>query len=233
MTVSLPHPIQASLDELLAALERVFGDELKAVVLHGSAARGDYLPEESDVDLVVVLREASLEALEQAGAALQFARYAARIEAILMLEAEAAGAADVFPLMYQDIKEEGVALRGDNPFVALSPKREHVRLRVEQELREAQMRLRRSIAEARGDEVLLRKLVTRKARQLRSPLRAALRLLGAEAPVDLAALHGAVAARHSLPTAGLPEAADPRAAAGALNRLLTELLHEVDGLEVT
>lgn len=39
--------------QVVAALQRVFGDKLEAVVLHGSAAKGGYIPYFSDFDFVV------------------------------------------------------------------------------------------------------------------------------------------------------------------------------------
>ena len=234
MRFSLPPTIQAALDELLLTLDQALGENLHAVVLHGSAARGDYVAGESDVDLVVVLGNAPIDVLEEIGAGLQLARYKARIEAILLLEKETNRVADVFPLMIQDIAEAGIALRGVNPFVGVATKPEHVRLRVEQELRNTQLRLRRATAEARGDIAILQQVVRRKSRQLRSSLRAALGLFGEEAPARLEDLYEALGKRHSL--SGLPvtgELPDPRASAAALASLLTLVLEEVDALEVS
>lgn len=51
----IPSTIQAILHEAKTALEALYGDRLVRVVLYGSQARGDE-HEESDVDLIVVLR---------------------------------------------------------------------------------------------------------------------------------------------------------------------------------
>ncbi len=47
------------LERLVALLEAEFGDDLRAVWLYGSRARGDTPSEDSDVDLLVVSRRSS------------------------------------------------------------------------------------------------------------------------------------------------------------------------------
>jgi predicted nucleotidyltransferase len=196
MPVTLPDSTRAALDELTSSLRQIFKDDLVSVIVHGSAARGEFVPDESDVDLVIVIRNDTLETLEAAGKALLLARFSSRIEGILMSESEVSGASDVFPLMYRDIAEEGVAIVGKNVFASFEPKREHVRLRIEQELREARMRLRRSVAEGRGDEALLHRVLEAKKKQLRSPLRATLTLLGEAAPRKLQEILDRIAERY-------------------------------------
>lgn len=51
---ALPPHVVAAMDELKAALSRLYGERLCGVYLYGSYARGSYGPE-SDVDVLVVL----------------------------------------------------------------------------------------------------------------------------------------------------------------------------------
>jgi predicted nucleotidyltransferase len=233
MQLAIPADIQAALDQLITALQAAFGPELKAIVAYGSAARGDYRANESDVDLLVILGEDAQTSLEAVGGALKLARYSARIGVILMLERETAQAADVFPLMYGDIAEEGVALLGENPFHGLKPSEAHIRLRVEQELRDARIRLRRIIAESQAESAPLRATVERKLKQLRSPFRAALRLLAVPAPVAVPAVIEALAGRYGVAASSvLAYESEPRPAIMGLCALIDRLLGEVDALEV-
>src|SRR5690349_2187848 len=84
----LPAPAQARLVELKEGLERTLGEELSCLLVYGSAARGGYRDGQSDVDLMVVLEEASRQSLDAIPNALQIARYAARIEAMILTAAE-------------------------------------------------------------------------------------------------------------------------------------------------
>src|SRR6185295_16125809 len=94
------------------------GDDLVGILVHGSVARGEYRPGESDVDAIVVLKEESVDKLEAIANAMQVARYSARIEAMILTEKEIAGASDVFPLLYDDIKRCHFLLTGRDPFSA-------------------------------------------------------------------------------------------------------------------
>jgi uncharacterized protein len=48
--------IKKILRELKSGLVEIYGDQLKAVYLYGSYARGDAHPPDSDIDVMIVLR---------------------------------------------------------------------------------------------------------------------------------------------------------------------------------
>lgn len=231
----LPAPVQARLVELKESLERTLGDELACLLVYGSAARGGYREGQSDVDLMVVLEEASREGLDAIANALRLARYAARIEAMILTVAEIPRAADVFPLLYDDIRRCHVLLSGRDPFSALVIDGKNRRLRVEQELREAQIRLRRAVVDGMGSDEALRGAVLRKVKQIRGPLHALLGLHGIngdDGDDDLATVL-AGAGKHLgvdvVPLQRVHEA--PDAAYEALTALLARAVEDVDRLE--
>jgi predicted nucleotidyltransferase len=55
MNEKVPAQIRKLMKELKEGLQRIYGDQLKAVYLYGSYARGDYR-QGSDVDVMVVLK---------------------------------------------------------------------------------------------------------------------------------------------------------------------------------
>jgi len=181
----LPRRVQGRVEELLESLKDIAKDDLASVMLHGSVARGDWDETTSDVDMVIVVKKTSREALTLMGDVLALARAGARVEAMILIEADIARSADVFPLYYQDIREHHVLLFGSDPFAGLEVLEDHVRLRIEQELRDVSIRLRRAVADGRGDQAALGAAVSRKIKQIRFPLRTLLRLLGEEVTDDL------------------------------------------------
>jgi predicted nucleotidyltransferase len=228
----LPAAICARLDELRATLQSALGDDLVALIVYGSAARGDYREGKSDVDLVVVLKNAERDALDAISNALQLARYSARIEAMILTAAEIQRAADVFPLLYDDIRREHILLAGKDPFSALEISDRHRRLRVEQELREAQIRLRRAVVDAQGARDLLAGAVFRKVRQLRGPLRALLSLRGVEVGDALDDVLARAGAQYGVETKPLFAVhAAPAEAHAALEKLLAAAVDDVDRME--
>ncbi|WP_437488894.1 nucleotidyltransferase domain-containing protein [Sorangium sp. So ce1014] len=228
----LPAPVQARLVELQESLERVLGDALECLLVYGSAARGGYRDGQSDVDLMVVLKEASRESLDAIANALRLARYAARVEAMILTAAEIPRAADVFPLLYDDIRRCHVLLAGRDPFSALVIDGKNRRLRVEQELREAQIRLRRAVVDGMGSDDALRGAVFRKVKQIRAPLHALLGLRGIDVDDGLGAVlagAGELLGADVAPLERIHEA--PGAAYEALAALLARAVDDVDRLE--
>jgi predicted nucleotidyltransferase len=206
--------------ELVEGLKRAAEDDLVGVIVHGSAARGDFDPARSDVDVVVVLARSSRAVLERVGDVLALGHSAARIEAMILVEPEIERAADVFPVFYEDIKAFHVVVFGRDPFADLVIPTEHSRLRVEQELREMQIRLRRSVADARGDRGLLVAAIKRKTKQLRFPLRALLELLGVDTKHKLDLVISKAGRRFKLDVAPLLRADDdPELAIETVDRL--------------
>jgi predicted nucleotidyltransferase len=233
--VSLPPHVQKALDHLVDAIKKEAKDNLASVLVHGSAVRGGYREETSDIDLVLVLENDPVDLLHALGPHLLLARSAARIETMILKRGEIQRSADVFPLLYQDIAQDGVALAGTNPFEGLRIADEHLRLRIEQELREARIRLRVAIADAAAGLLRTDGIVDRKMKQLRSPLAALLRR--AKKPPAKTDLRGVIEAAADF--FGVEKKAlfamreKPDAALDALLALLDAAIQHIDREEVT
>ncbi len=177
---TLPRTARAPLDELVKSLGAILGTRLRSVIVYGSAARGEYKEGTSDLDVVVVVDDPSRAVLATIANTLALARSAGGVETTLLTREEILRAADVFPLFYEDIQNSHAVLFGEDPFDGLEISPSHRRLRIEQELRDGQLSLRRAVVEGRGDPRVLGRIVARKVRQLRFPLRALLELVGVE-----------------------------------------------------
>jgi predicted nucleotidyltransferase len=228
----LPAPVQARLTELKESLETTLGADLSCLLVHGSAARGDYRDGQSNVDLMLVLNDASRPRLDAIANALRLARYAAGIEAMILTADEIPRAADVFPLLYDDIRRCHVLLSGEDPFSALVIDGKNRRLRVEQELREAQIRLRRALVDGMGADEALRGPVLRKVKQIRAPLFALLDLHGIEVVDELDAVLTAAGKLLDVDVAPLRYTSEaPGEAHEALTKLLARAVDDADRLE--
>ncbi len=228
----LPSAIRERLAEFANNLQTTLGDDLVGILVHGSVVRGEYRPGESDVDVIVVLGRAEFDQLEAIGNAMQVARYSARIEAMLLLESEIAGASDVFPLLYDEIKRCHVLLIGRDPFSAIEVHDTHRRLRIEQELREAQIRLRRAVTDAFGAREAIAGAVVRKIKQVRAPLHALLALKGIACAADLPSVIAKVGETYGVDLAPLDAAREaPESAHAALVALLTRTIDDVNAME--
>ena len=52
----MPDDIKTILQKLKEGLQKIYGDQLKAVILFGSYARGDAHPPDSDIDVMIVMK---------------------------------------------------------------------------------------------------------------------------------------------------------------------------------
>jgi predicted nucleotidyltransferase len=229
---AIPGDVKARLEEFTRSLVSLLSQDLVALVIHGSAVRGGYVPGSSDIDGVVVLREPTAAKLESIGNVVRMARFSARIECMILDEAEIARSADVFPLLYEDIAACHHLAHGKDVFSAITVHPEHRRLRIEQELREVEIRLRRVVTDNADDDESLGAALERKVKQLRSPLNALVRLRGKN-PAD--SVHGVLEAAGELfgiSMAPLHNAsAAPEVALAVLGRLLKAAVDDVDRME--
>jgi predicted nucleotidyltransferase len=228
---ALPPATRAPLQALKEGLEKAVGSNLAALVVYGSAARGGYVPDESDIDVIVVLDDTSLPQLHKIAEPLTQARYGGRVEAMILKRDNLARAADVFPLLYDDLRQRHVVLSGRDVFAGLAVADTHRRLRIEQELREARIRMRRAVVDALGSESEITGAVARKVKQVRSPLHALLCLKGKECDDRLEAVLAAAGREYGLDTSPLTRVREqPEAAHTALRALLDFAIEDVDRL---
>jgi hypothetical protein len=228
---SLSPAVKTRLDELAAALAKSCGKNLVALVVHGSAVRGGWREATSDVDLVCVLDDDAPDVLAAIGPALELARFSARIETMILTRAEIARSADCFPLLYGDIARQSVTIAGTNPFEGLAISDAHRRLRIEQELREIRIRLRRVATDRSAANVA--GAIERKLKQARGPLWALLALRGDKVDDGLDAVVKAIGAAYAIDPAPLRRIReDPKAGYATLAKLLDAALADIDTREV-
>jgi predicted nucleotidyltransferase len=228
MLEALSPAVNERLDELTATLGELSGPNLVGLVVHGSAVRGGWSEETSDVDLVVVLADDSEAILAAIGPALELARFSARIESMILTKDEIERSADCFPLLYADIGRTSATIAGTNPFTGLSISDEHIRLRVEQELRELRIRMRR-VATDMADKPIFGGAVDFKVKQLRSPLWALLTLRGERVDDDLESVLDGAARAYGIDVAPLLGAREePSPAYATLAKLLDAALDDID-----
>lgn len=227
----LPAAARGHVESLRDALLQAQGDNLAALLVYGSAVRGGWEEGRSDIDVVVVLHDTALPRLVACANPLLLARHRGRVEAMVLRLSEIDPASDVFPLFYDDIRSRHVLAAGQDPFGSLQISDAHRRLRIEQELREVRIRLRRAVVDAMGDEKAMAGAIDRKVKQLRGPLHALLCLRGVTCDDALPAVIAASGRAWSLDTAPLLRVTEaPPEAHAALRALLDAAIADVDRL---
>ncbi|NNE07868.1 MAG: nucleotidyltransferase domain-containing protein [Gemmatimonadetes bacterium] len=137
----------------------VFGTKLESVIVHGSAARGDYRADSSDINFLLVVKEDGLDRLH---GAFDFVKSWRRrgVSTPLVLTGEyLRGALDSFPIEFLNMRASYEVLLGRDALQGLEIDREPVRVQAEKEARADLLRLRRLYLESGGKGRALRDIV--------------------------------------------------------------------------
>ena len=120
---SLSPDARGRLTSLAASLREAYGPDLVSVTLYGSAARGDQVAG-SDLNVVVVLRDLSLESLERGAGAVRSWQTAGNRSLLFFSPEWIERSADVFPLEFSDMRQWHVVIEGSDPFASFDAARE-------------------------------------------------------------------------------------------------------------
>lgn len=177
--------MDAKVAELVEAFLREADRHLPAgyqAVLYGSAARGEWLTGQSDINLLIIADSLGPEALRRIGPALRALPEEWRSHPLLLEAEEWRRASDVFPVELTDMLHGRRVLRGADPVLGVQPHPTHLRAAVERELRTKIVRLRQGYALAADDPAALAQLARRTMATVHTLARATLVLLGRPVP---------------------------------------------------
>jgi hypothetical protein len=138
---NLPEPVRRELALLVESAQAAFGDELKSVVLFGSAAEGMLRPT-SDVNLLLLLGKFDSERADRLREPLRRISAAIHLHAMFLLEAELPAAMEAFAVKFGDIVRRHHVLHGSDPFAGISPAPEKALARLKQILLNLAVRMR-------------------------------------------------------------------------------------------
>jgi predicted nucleotidyltransferase len=140
--------MEAKLSELVSRLKSAALDNLKAVVLYGSAVTGEFQKEHSDLNVLCVVERAGSAELERLHPVSDWWTRQGNPSPLVFTFDEMARSADIFAIELLDMKSHHRMLFGADFFDGLTvPLRLH-RLQVERELRTGWVRLRQGILAA-------------------------------------------------------------------------------------
>lgn len=184
---NLPLDVEQSLETFVEAAKTAFGDDLKSVVLFGSAASGD-LRATSDVNLLLVLQRFTQDGADRLREPLRLAHATVQLNAMFLLEDEVTDAVEAFAVKFSDIVFRHRVLFGADPFAGVSASRESLKRRTGQVLLNLQLRLRERYIALSLREEQLAHLIADAAPPLRSAAAAILHLEGQNEPTSKLAL---------------------------------------------
>jgi len=170
--------------ELKEKLQAGAGNNLKAVVLYGSAARGEYHERHSDLNVLCLVERARAEDLEALHEAAEWwGRKKFPAPQVFTLE-ELRASADIFAIELLDMKAHHRMIYGEDFFEELAVPMQLHRLQVERELRTNWVKLRQAILLAPQKDRVLIALMDASVSTFATLFRHALIALGENPPAE-------------------------------------------------
>lgn len=137
--------METKLSELVTRLKAAAGENLKAIVLYGSAVTGEFVAKHSNLNTLCVVGAAGAAELEQLHEVAQWWVREGHPAPLVFTLDELARSADVFAIEMLDIKRHHRMLFGDDFLQQFQVPLQLHRLQVERELRTSWLRLRQAV----------------------------------------------------------------------------------------
>lgn len=141
-TTALPHEVQAAVTTFCKSIQDLLSDNLVSVALYGSATREDYIPSISDVNILIVTKYLDIPSMKKVLDSVAISRQY-NIAPFFLTVKNLHTSTDIFPVKFLIMKENYQVLVGEDVLHDLEIKREHLRLRCEQETMNILLQLRR------------------------------------------------------------------------------------------
>lgn len=132
--LNLPDKIKKIIDEFVGQLKGAYGEGLVSVILHGSVVSGEYASRHSNVNVAVILKDASIGSLSKVSGFINKRKFMI-ISPVFFTEDYIKRSTDVFPIEFIDMKENSLALYGRDLFKDIDIDIKNLRFQCEQELK--------------------------------------------------------------------------------------------------
>ncbi|MBU0579800.1 MAG: hypothetical protein KKA19_01370 [Candidatus Margulisbacteria bacterium] len=132
-------------------LQHLLGNNLKSVFLYGSIASGEFFPNKSNLNFLVVLEK--LDPLTLTKLSERSCRWAKKFKVapLFLKKQEIFEALDAFPIEFLEMKDKHILIYGENIFRKIKIARKDLRLQCENSLRGKMILLRQGYLHNRGN----------------------------------------------------------------------------------
>ncbi len=179
----ITNPVEYS-KTAVESYKSLYGEDLLAVILYGSAAGGDFNPRKSDINLLVILSSMDLELIAKSSD-IQTRLLKQRFSIPLFMDkGYIANSLDSYPVEFLDMKGCYRVLYGEDVLDSISPQKEHLRLQVERELKGKWLHLLQEFPYARKNKKNLLELASLSLKAYAPFFRGLLMLKGEAVPVN-------------------------------------------------
>lgn len=174
----VPDDTQRLLRSYVKDVAQAYGEQLDAILLFGSAVRGEFLPGRSNLNILLFLRSYDVALLKAYTGVHKKWSNDQVVVPLFLTKADLQASALVFPLEYQDIQDCHRLLWGQDPFIGFKVDPRYLAGEVLQSLRGNLVRMRQRLVEGDTTEESMMLLLPLSITAVLPVLRAVQRLLG-------------------------------------------------------
>jgi len=227
--------VEQVLQKFVQDVQGVYGEDLLAILLYGSAATGEHVAGRSDINVAVILRRVTPPHLRKAAGNLPKWRRKGFATPIFFDPETLHASLDVFPIEFLDMQERHRMLWGPDVLAELRIGRGNLRLQCEQELRGKLLKLWQFYVESAHTPADLERILRVAVSSIVILARALLRLGGEDPGGGADTVLERTEVRFGACTAGLRKAHQLKRgeiglAGYAIDALYQEVIEEVQGL---
>ena len=174
---------RSKLEPYVLELVKLLGEDIRSVVVYGSALGPDYVPGKSNINLLVVCQEVGLDTLKKAVKLVKKGRKKGIVAPLFLTVEHMKTSSDVFPIEFLEMRDQHVVIYGEEFLDKLDIGFENLRLECEEQLKGKLIRLRQAYLEVGSDAKELLSVLSESISSIVPVFRGVLRLLGGEPPL--------------------------------------------------
>jgi predicted nucleotidyltransferase len=180
----LPNEVQKLVKPYAHNLIKVLGDNVCSIIVFGSAVGKDFIPNKSNVNLLVVLKEVKLLFLKNCHKLVSQGRKKGIVAPLFLTRTHIETSVDVFPIEYLEMKDFHIVIYGEPILSSIEIGGENLRLECEEQLKGKLIRLRQVYLEVGTNRKAIESVLIESLTSLIPAFRGMLRLVGKEILLD-------------------------------------------------
>lgn len=178
----IPKDPEQIFQEFTTDYKNLFGEDLIAIILYGSAARGEYIYKKSDINFLIVLSEQAIKSLRSALPLISKWKKKNVSTPLMLTPGYIQAALDSFPIEFLTMKQHYRIVYGEDVLAKIEIHPEHLRLQCEREMRGKLLSLREGFLNTNGKSEIIKRLIRLSLPAFSSIFSALLHLKEAEIP---------------------------------------------------
>lgn len=175
--LKIPDKSKKILEDFIQRLKDIYKEDLLSLILYGSASSGEFVNRHSNLNLLVVLKNITLEQLKKVSGLVSRYRFRT-ISPLFLTENYIQSSLDIFPIEFLDMQENYLVLYGKDILQDINIDTRNLRFQCEQELKSKLINLRQLYVRINKDKLALRVLLFKSITSVLHILRNVLRLKG-------------------------------------------------------